>query len=85
MKRPDLVQELKRLSRLVYRERKYAQIKILTTSGRVILAQDITLAQKAPGGMYFKYAPVGWHRWESLWLSEVQRLEYQTTRPAATA
>lgn len=70
------VDELRRICRLTYKSRDSAQIKIWTNSGRVIEARDVTLAQKAPGGLYFKYAPVGWHRWQSLWLHEVQRFEY---------
>ena len=75
----DLTQELERLSRLIHRNRKTHHIKISTTNGRVIMAQDITLAQDVPGGRYFRYAPMGLHRrWESLWLHEVQQVECLT-------
>ncbi|MDX1546976.1 MAG: hypothetical protein R3247_08320 [Rhodothermales bacterium] len=83
MAAPDLAQELQRLSRLIHKGRERGRIKICTTNDRVIWARDITLAQKAPGGQYFRYAPNGWSSWKSLWLKEVSHVEYLEVNDAA--
>lgn len=71
----DLKERLRHICKRVHRRGEGARIRIETQSGRMILAQDVTVVQSSPWGWFFQYARAGSVKWDSLWLKDVKDID----------